>query len=191
MHPLRLAYGDHDYRATIITLSRKLTRQKFLGAVGAGVVLLNLPGCKEDRQGHHSPPARPSAVKAFRSRQELSPPAIEITAQAHDTAPGYIFVAPKKGAGQDGPMIVDDQGQLVWYSKYRSARDFKVQRYRGRLVLTWWEGRVLAGHGLGEYVIFDDSYREMARVRELFGLGETTDRNVHESALRSLWVFRK
>jgi hypothetical protein len=32
-------------------------------------------------------------------------------------------------------------------------------------VLTWWEGEVVAGHGVGEYVIFDDAYREIARVR--------------------------
>jgi len=147
-------------------LSRKFTRQKFLGIVGAGVALLNMPGCKEDRQSHHSPPTRPSAVRSFRSRPELSPPAIEITAQAHDdTAPGYIFVAPKKGAGQDGPMIVDAQGQLVWFSKNRYATDFRAQTYQGEPILTWWEGKVVAGHGVGEYVIFDGSYREINRIR--------------------------
>jgi len=63
-------------------------------------------------------------------------------------------------------MILDDhRGQLVWFGKYITARDFKVQRYRGRPVLTWWEGWVVAGHGVGEYVVFDDSYREIARVR--------------------------
>jgi hypothetical protein len=62
-------------------------------------------------------------------------------------------------------MIVDDRGQLVWFEKYVAARDFKVQRYRGRPVLTWWEGSVVAGHGVGEYVIFDDSYGEIARFR--------------------------
>ena len=61
-------------------------------------------------------------------------------------------------------MILDDRGQLVWFEKYVTARDFKVQRYRGRPVLTWWEGRVVAGHGVGDYVIFDDSYREISRV---------------------------
>jgi hypothetical protein len=160
-----LTFGEHDYRATVITLSRKFTPQKFLGVVGAGIALLNIPGCKEDRQSHHSPPTGPSVVRSFRSRPELSPPAIEITAQAHDTAPGYIFVAAKKGAGQDGPMIVDDQGQLVWFSKNRYATDFKVQTYQGELVLTWWEGKVVAGHGVGEYVIFNSSYREINRVR--------------------------
>jgi hypothetical protein len=69
-------------------------------------------------------------VRSFRSHPDLSPPAIEITAQAHDNAPGYIFIAPKKGAGQDGPMIVDDQGQLVWFSKNRYATDFRVQTYQ-------------------------------------------------------------
>jgi hypothetical protein len=62
-------------------------------------------------------------------------------------------------------MMIDEQGQLVWYGKYRSARDFKMQYYQGRPVLTWWEGKVVAGHGAGEYVIFDGSYREIARVR--------------------------
>jgi hypothetical protein len=62
-------------------------------------------------------------------------------------------------------MIVDDQGQLVWFSKNRYATDFRVQTYQGEPVLTWWEGKVVAGHGVGEYVIFDDSYREINRVR--------------------------
>jgi hypothetical protein len=106
-------------------------------------------------------------VWAFRSRPDFSPAAVEVTStQAHqDTAPGYVFVALKEGAGEHGPMIIDDLGQLVWFGKYRSARDFKMQYYKGRPVLTWWEGKVTAGHGAGEYVIFDGSYREITRVR--------------------------
>jgi hypothetical protein len=42
--------------------------------------------------------------------------------------------------------------------------DFKLQRYRGRSVLTWWEG-VHTGFGQGEYVLLDSSYREVAWVR--------------------------
>ena len=101
---------------------------------------------------------------SFRSRPDLSPPVVEVTTQAHDTAPGYIFVGPKKGGtGEGGPMIVDNHGQPVWFHPMRvadlHAMDFKVQNYRGRPVITWvtWDE--------GEYVILDDSYREIARVR--------------------------
>jgi hypothetical protein len=41
--------------------------------------------------------------------------------------------------------------------------DFKLQSYRGRPVLTWWEG-VHTGYGQGEYVIIDATYREVSRV---------------------------
>src|SRR5215213_7400367 len=159
-------------------MGTKFTRRRFLTALGAGVTCLalttNTVGCEllgRDTKltSLHAPrvrplhapkvwplprisPAPPKGVWAFRSRPDLSPAAVGMTTmQAHDgTAPGYILVALKEGTGEHGPMIVDDQGQLVWYSKYRAARDFKVQRFRGRPVLSWWEGEVVAGHGVGE-----------------------------------------
>jgi hypothetical protein len=116
-------------------------------------------------------------VPTFRSRPDLSPPAIEVTKEASGTAPGYIFVAPKEGTGQNGPMILDDRGQLVWFRSLQSrglrAMDFKVQLFRGETVLTWWEGVRRGGYGLGEYVIADSSYRELRRVRA--GNGYTGD----------------
>src|SRR5215213_10744201 len=168
--------------------ANKFTRRRFLTALGAACfALTNTAGCEPlgrspkltpSRTPKASPlstpkvwplprisPAPPKGVWAFRSRPDLSPAAVEVMTRVQGTAPGYIFVALKEGAGEHGPMMIDDQGQLVWYSKYRSARDFKVQRYGGRAVLSWWEGSVVQGHGVGEYVIFDDSYREIARVR--------------------------
>jgi hypothetical protein len=47
--------------------------------------------------------------------------------------------------------------------------DFKLQRYGGEPVLTWWEGEH-TGYGQGEYVLMDASYREVARVRAGNGL---------------------
>ena len=40
--------------------------------------------------------------------------------------------------------------------------NFRVQQYRGSPVLTWWEGSIELGHGVGEYVIADASYRTLA-----------------------------
>jgi hypothetical protein len=147
-------------------MGTRVTRRRFLRAVSAGatyLALANTVGCALPVMS----PAAAKGVWTFRSRPDLSPPAVEVTtSQAHDdTAPGYIFAASKEGTGDHGPMVIDDGGQLVWYGDYGSARDFKVQNYQGRLVLTWWEGIVVHGHGIGEYVIFDSSYREIARVR--------------------------
>ena len=116
------------------------------------------------------------SIPTFRSRPDLVPPPIEVTTPGGDVAPGYIFLASKKdpkmdhpeNAGQDGPMILDGDGQPVWFRPTRSegedAMDFKVQSYRGETVLTWWEG-VHTGYGRGEHVILDTSYKEIARVR--------------------------
>jgi hypothetical protein len=173
-------------------MGSRYTRRRFLTALGACVAYLaltntvgcellgrtskltslRLPGVGPLRTPRVWPlPSVSSSpeegVWSFRSRPDLSPAALEMTTtQAHDdTAPGYIFAALKEGTGEHGPMIIDDQGELVWFGRYRSARDFKMQYYKGGPVLTWWEGKVTAGHGVGEYVIFDDSYREIARVR--------------------------
>jgi hypothetical protein len=83
------------------------------------------------------------------------------TEAREQTAPGYIFVAPEKGdAGQGGSMILDDRGQVVWFrplrGPYGRTMNFEAQTYQGRPVLTW-------GQTPGEYVIFDSSYREIAR----------------------------
>src|SRR5215210_3747427 len=166
------------------------TRRRFLGALGAGGAYLALAaagGCgppgrvvrlvplRVPEAGAPSAPrvwplssvspVLPKGVWAFRSRPDLAPAAAEVSGGAYGTAPGYLFLALKEGAGEHGPMILDGRGRLVWFGKYISARDFRAQRYRGRPVLTWWEGSVVFGHGEGEYVVFDDSYREIARVR--------------------------
>ena len=148
-------------------MGSKFTRRRFLTAVSSGaayLALTNTVGCEPTRPNRATgSPGRPEQTWAFRSRPDLSPPAIELTARAHNTAPGYIFVAPEKGgAGQGGSMILDDSGQVVWFRPLQGTHgrvmNLKVQTYRGERVLTWMER-------LDEYVIFDDSYREIKRLR--------------------------
>jgi len=158
-------------------LSAERTRRDFIKVIGAGgacLALLGLPGCEPaPRSRATAPPVRPGQPWTFRSRPDLGPPSVEVTAWARGTAPGYVFAASKNGPGeehpvQDGSMILDNDGQPVWLCPVRreeeDAMDFKAQRYRGEPVLTWWEG-VHNGYGQGEYLILDGSYREVARVR--------------------------
>jgi hypothetical protein len=146
-------------------LGSKITRRSFLRAAAAGgawIALIGALGCERSPRARAiASPAGGKQPWAFRSRPDLSPPAVEVTEQAHDTAPGYVFVAPQAGdAGQGGPLIVDDRGQVVWFRRLRGTSDramnFEVQTYRGEPVLTWADTS-------GDYMIFDGSYREMAR----------------------------
>jgi len=116
----------------------------------------------------------PSEQQYFRSRPDLRPPVVTVTAQSPAVAPGYEFVAPYSGPGQAGPMILDQRGGLVWFkplAPYESATDLRVQQYAGKPVLTWWQGDIsVHGYGLGEGVIADQSYTDIARVRAGNGL---------------------
>ena len=155
----------------------EITRRRFLEVMGAGATWITLSsalGCEpEQRLRAVASTTRRGQTWAFRSRPELRPPVIDVTTNARGTAPGYILIAPKngpeeEGPGQDGAMILNDSGQLAWFhSLFREDKDimdFKVQSYKGEPVLTWWQG-THAGYGDGEYLIFDDTYREVARFR--------------------------
>jgi hypothetical protein len=93
-----------------------------------------------------------------------------VAKEAQDTASGYVFIAPEQSdAGQGGSMIIDNRGQVVWFRPLRHpikpssrAMNFEAQTYRGEPVLTW-------GETPGVYVIFDSSYREIARFRAANG----------------------
>jgi outer membrane protein assembly factor BamB len=48
--------------------------------------------------------------------------------------------------------------------------NLRVASYKGAPVLTWWEGTLVTGTGHGEYVLVDQTYSEVARVRAGNGL---------------------
>ena len=181
-------------------MSYKFTRHRFLKVLGAGTACLAVTGmaglgllgrAQKKVRPLHAPrtgplraprvwplpdalSANPGGPWAFRSRPDLRPPAVEVTTQAHDTAPGYVFVAPQAGNGaQGGSLVVDDGGQAAWFHPLRGpsgrAMNFRVQTYRGEPVLTW-------GETPGVYVVCDSSYREIAR----FGAANGRNGDHHE-----------
>jgi hypothetical protein len=124
-----------------------------------------------------------SEEQSFESRPDLHPPLLTVTASSPAVAPGDEFVAPYSGPGQAGPMIVDPSGGLIWFKPLAanvSATNLRVQAYEGKPVLTWWQGDIsVHGFGIGEDVIDDSTYTEVAHVKA--GNGHEAD--LHEFQL--------
>jgi hypothetical protein len=160
---LVLVHGGRAYAPEMARTSR----------LAAAAVVVATAGCGATSE--------PAPYSHFHSRPDLRPPPVRILTPAHETAPGYVFIAPKKHVEQAGPMIVDNRGHMVWFRPLntRGVTDFRVQQYRGKPVLTWWRGRPFHGKGDGNYAIVDSSYRTVARVRPGHGLVG----DIHEFAL--------
>jgi hypothetical protein len=147
------------------------TRRGFVGAVAAAAAgtfaprLLAAPGKSS------------TAAAGYVSRPDLTPPPVVIGTPASGTAKGYVFLAPfnirapNSNLGQYGPLVVDNAGEPVWYLPMhgKTAIDLRVQRYRGRPVVTWYAGDVLGGYG-GTFGIYDQTYHEVGRVAAGNGL---------------------
>jgi hypothetical protein len=113
---------------------------------------------------------------AYHSRPDLQPPATTFLVHDGGAAQGDIFLGAKGRSSQPGgPLILDGNGNVVWFDPVQpqEVTDFRVQRYRGRPVLTWWQGRQnKIGVGAGSYVIADTSYRTIATVKALGADGD-------------------
>jgi hypothetical protein len=113
-----------------------------------------------------------ATAQTFASVSQLHPPKVTVTTPAADPALGDIFLAPKDGAPQQGPMIVNPAGQLVWFAPLRNgfeADNLRLRQYLGQTVLTYWAGRN-GSHGDQEGVIDNANYHTIATVRAGNGL---------------------
>ncbi len=109
-----------------------------------------------------------AGIHRFRSAPGLQPPAVEVETATPEAGDGLVFVAPKRGASRQGPLILDAQGEPVWFHPLpgdEQAFDFRTQEYQGKPVLTWWQGRVATYRGYGAGRILDTAYRPVKTVR--------------------------
>jgi hypothetical protein len=146
---------------------RKPIRYSFtVATLGAKLSPLNLPFTQPDKLDH------------FVSEPALIPPKITVNksskrARGHGSVlltplpspvvhPGSSNTVTINPVGPGGPMIVDGGGNLVWFRQLAQpdvAANLRLQRFRGRQVLTWWEGTVTpAAFGVGGGVIANHSY---------------------------------
>ena len=153
-----------------------LTRGRLLALGGGAFALLAFPR----RLLAATPAAAPAAP--YVSRPDLIPPPIAVATPDTSANGGYIFLAPfditaaqsqpsgPASSSRVGPLIVDGRGEPVWFLPLGTltAMNVRVQRYRRRRVLTWYEGTVLGAYG-GDYVVFDPSYHQVVRVKAAGG----------------------
>jgi Arylsulfotransferase (ASST) len=120
-------------------------------------------------------PATRGGVQGYRSAPGLAPAAVRVVTHKAPASEGDIFVAPEAGPKQDGPMMLDASGNLVWFLPYAVRRhtlvtDFRMQQLHGQPVLTWWRGNPNAGYGRGVGVIYNSAYQPVAIVKAANGL---------------------
>lgn len=167
-----------------------------VGATAAGLALTGALGkVITDALASHGA-AAPTAPK-WRSRPDLRIPGLTVLRREARASTDPIFIAPYNApVGQAGAVIVDATGQPIWENPLagKVTTNFRVQRYRGSPVLTWWEGSIELGHGVGEYVIVDSAYRTVRRVQAARGLRGDLHEFVitpRDTALLTSYVVRK
>jgi hypothetical protein len=104
-----------------------------------------------------------------------APPPVTVLTANGVLGDGKIFITPTGGTATyaNGPEILDAHGNVIWFHaipQAETAADFRAQRYRGKPVLTWWQGTGLGGLATGTDFIYDDHYRPIATVQAGNGL---------------------
>jgi hypothetical protein len=154
--------------------AKTLTRRQLLrraGVAAAGLTAAGLLG-RTVASSLPNAPGRPPTPR-WPSRPDLRIPALTVLRRESGISADPIFIAPYNApGGQAGAVIVDNDGQPIWENPLaeKVTTNFRVQRYRDSPVLTWWEGYIELGHGVGEYVIADAAYRPVRRIQALGGL---------------------
>jgi hypothetical protein len=120
------------------------------------------------------PRPRKGSYHAYRS-DATKTPRLVVTRSRRGRAAGYLFLNTGSSDARprpDGVLIADDRGRPVWFQPREPGTkvfNVAVQQYGGRPVLTYWRGSFAAGWGYGEYVVLDESYREVAHIVALGG----------------------
>jgi hypothetical protein len=159
----------------MMDMPHALTRRQLLHRAGLGAVGLSLAGgLGEVLSGALASSARaaPPRPPSFHSRADLKIPSLTVSTREAGISEDPIFISPYNSpTGQPGAVITDNSGEPIWEHPLPAnvIMNFHPQVYRGSPVLTWWEGSIELGHGIGEYVIADAAYRTIRRVQAAYG----------------------
>lgn len=142
------------------------------------------------------PIIKSAQVWSFISEPNLHPMKVTVNTYQHGVSAGLIFLAPYTFSddalyGQPGALILDNEGNPVWFRPLNSPNlmnvDFRVQELCGKPVLTFWQGTLATPPaytntpaGSSEpsscYYILDNAYRIIKTIKAKKGY--TSD--IHE-----------
>ena len=129
------------------------------------------------------PDAAAGATQVFVSRPDLKPPPYTLQRFGSVSPSRYIFLdVPYTGPGHGGAIIIDSHGELIWMGPNTATEhrlDFNVQTLNGQPVLTWWQGLVVQGHGEGECIIADSTYKVIHTLK----MNNGVNADLHEFAI--------
>ncbi|KAF2661778.1 hypothetical protein K491DRAFT_744930 [Lophiostoma macrostomum CBS 122681] len=111
----------------------------------------------------------------FRTSRLVAPVVNKLSTHPSCDDGSYTMINPRGNSVPEegsGPMMLDANGNMVWaLTGYQQTYNLQVQEYRGKQYLTFWSGNdAVGGHGNGEYIMLDQSYKEIARVQAANGL---------------------
>jgi hypothetical protein len=92
---------------------------------------------------------------------------VRVTANSPAAASGDIFLTTNSGRGQNGALIVNGGGALVWFkpaAKGNSMTNLQVTSYEGKPVLAYWEGHIDLGVGFGSNTLLGTDYKPVATI---------------------------
>jgi hypothetical protein len=171
---------------------RLLGRRRFLGigaALASSSAAVRLGGrplfVASKRPASRERSSAVAVLQHFRSRPDLQPPVVTMHVPSTSDVAGLVFTDCHNGTGQQGPLILDSDGELVWFkplsTKSASPKAFnlRAQSYKGEPIISWFDGEVVSSHGQGYYELYDSSYRQVAQVHA----GNGYEGDLHEFLL--------
>jgi hypothetical protein len=114
-------------------------------------------------------PAASAASKT--AATTLPPPPVTVLTDNGGNGGGDIFISPfgDPATYANGAEILSPDGKkVVWFHQAPAGEedsDFRTQVYRGKPVLTFWQGTGLGGVAQGTDYIYSDRYKEIAAVK--------------------------
>lgn len=150
----------------------------------------------------HDPPGDGWPFRVFKS-SPWTPPNITIFHNKGELSDGYLLLNPRSRNGhsmkQTAPFVIASNNELVYaFNETQGTNNLRVQQFKGKPHLAFWEGLATLGHGYGNFHLLDGRYQQssvnlraniLPNLRNESALAGVMDFHDHEITPRgTVWV---